>query len=243
MSQAQWAANKLKILALMNDERYKFALEFYADTDPGAEGGYKEMNLLPQLDWKIKTLRIHPGGKAKNSHWRLSLTTADGKRTFFNNSTQYLSNSYGQMRIGPGRDSMDVIGLGLEIIGFNLELTSDQHHLGDFLEALLHPPENQNDGVYEDRPFCWYLYNGFPVSGQALECRHWVQAAARAFHHKGLISKDPSEIFNALNKDYGYPDGRIMKGTFFREKPKNLLQTWRTEKHQADQRDGFPDWK
>jgi hypothetical protein len=230
----KWAANKKLILDLMNDEKYRLTLAFYPDKR-GGDYGYKELNLLPQLDWKIKTLLIHPGGELQTSHWRLSLITKDNKRTFFNNNVEYLLYGYGQMRVGPGDDQrVD--------IAFDLELTSDQYTLGDFLEALLHPAADEDDAVYQDQPFCWYLYTGYPETKKNLECRHWVQAAARAFYHKGLISTDPTELFNQKNKSLGYPNGQIPKGTFFQEKPE-LRATLKGTEEQDALKEGFPGWK
>jgi hypothetical protein len=96
--------NKLAIIQYMNDPNYNLCLGFYPDklaNDPTY--GYGVVNSLPQLNWQIVELRIHPTGRTKTSHWRLSLRAANGQRTFFNNTVEYLQNGYGQVRIGPGK--------------------------------------------------------------------------------------------------------------------------------------------
>lgn len=222
-------ANKQKILALMRDPRYRYTLGFYPDRI-GTEYG---CNQLPDLSWKIKTLRIHPGGTLSTSHWRLSLITADGKRTFFNNNVEYLLHGYGQMRVGPGRENN-------EAVTFDLELASEQRTLGEYLDVVLHPTvagdgEGGNyDGVYEDQPMCWFLYTNYVKRQTNFECRHWVQAVVRAFWRKGMLKEEPTPVFRMKNIELGYANdkGECPKGEFFKEKPTDLKSTLKGNEEQ-----------
>jgi hypothetical protein len=100
-------SNKERIIEYMNNPSYKLCLAFYPDKQVNDQTfGYRVKDLLPQLDWKIKELRIHPTGRTSTSHWRLSLRATDGQRTFFNNTVEYLKQGYGQVRIGPGKGTV-----------------------------------------------------------------------------------------------------------------------------------------
>jgi hypothetical protein len=51
------------------------------------------------------------------------------------------------------------------------------------------------------------------------ECRHWVQATARAFWRANLITADPTALFDAKNNEFGYREKEIPKGKFFDHRP------------------------
>lgn len=215
--------NEQRIFDYMRNPDYNWTLGFYPNISADSPWAVGE---LPGLDWEIKSVFIHPCGAEKGSHWRLSLHTeesVDGKETavnkriFFNNSTDYLHNGFGQFRIGPGKD--DFVHLA-----FKLPVKKPYHTLEEFVQAALHPivvdAENY-DVVYKDKPMSWFYYTNYVKNGNR-ECRHWTQAVARQFWKHDLLETNPTALFYDKNKEFKYDDGVIPKGTFYEKKPDGL---------------------
>jgi hypothetical protein len=254
----KYKENKEEILKLMKNKDYIDCLVFYPDTQPGKGKsdavdlwGYQTKNLLPQLWWPIKTLRIHPTGKDSHSHWRFSVLTADNKRTFFNEHSAYLKKPFGQIRIGPGVDNYEKSWdkeTGEEwSIQFDLELNPEkQFTLRDFVLALLDPKAYEPDGVKENGAFCWYKFAGFD-KGTPKGCRFWVQACVRQFWIQGFLKNDPAAKLTEYNKKTGWETPDFPRGTWFTERPAGIElddgPTSEKAREEATARDnGFPDF-
>jgi hypothetical protein len=133
-------------------------------------------------------------------------------------------------------------------VSFTLPLTQGNHTLQNFVDTILHPTADANDGVFANSPMCWYHYTGYQQNGNR-ECRFWVQAAARAFFRANLIASDPTATFRQIDDQFGYLNQPIPRGQFFDHRPGThptdpgaLQPSDKGTEEQTALAAGFPTW-